>query len=92
MTASSVFILTRFLHFAGLVIHYQQEVPLWHAGPGVPTLADVIRQGAAGKRGLVYGAEVTMPGFGSGIRTVQQSGALLGTVFLQVPCPTGSLR
>ncbi len=84
VTDDNVYTLTRFLHFSGLVLHYQQEVPKWTGGSFVPTELDIMRAGARDPRGLKYIPSNTIPGYGSGTRPVAQSGALLATVFLQV--------
>ena len=72
----------RFLHLTGLLVHYNQDVPKWKGD--IPTPLDIQRAGVTTRRGLQYAAPPRIPGFGSGHRTVSQSGALLSTVFLEV--------
>ena len=83
MDDDSIATSTRFLHFAGLLVHYRQEVPRWTNGR-IPTEMDIVRAGVTEPRGLKYIPDTRIPGYGSGTRVVEQSGVLLNTVFLQV--------
>ncbi len=75
----------RFLHFAGLVVHYAQEIPRWCKGI-IPSPSLIRQHGATDKRGLRYHSDgdCVIPGFGSGTRPVAVSDAILTTVFIQV--------